>query len=70
MKDQLIPIIRIVLYAIAGRLSAGGWLPPDIAAMIPSPEIIEIASGLVIGIATFGWYWFSRARAALRRIGR
>lgn len=70
MKDQLIPIIRIALYAIAGRLSAGGWLPPDIAAMIPSPEIIEIASGVVMGLVTFAWYWFSRARAALRRIGR
>ncbi len=70
MKDQLVPIIRIALFAIAGRLSAGGWLPPDIAAMIPSPEIIEIAAGVVMAVGTFAWYWFSRARAALARLGR
>lgn len=66
MKDELAPIIRIGLYAIAGRLSAGGWLPPDVAAMIPSPEIVQIASGIIVGAVTFAWYWVSKARAALR----
>lgn len=70
MSDELAPIIRICLYAIAGRLSAGGWLPAEAAAMIPSPEIVEIASGAVIGAATFVWYWVSKARKALRNIAR
>lgn len=70
MKDELAPIIRIGLYAVAGRLSAGGWLPPDVAAMIPAPEIVEIVSGAIIGAATFAWYWVSKARAALKRVAK
>lgn len=70
MKDELAPIVRIGLYAIAGRLSAGGWLPPDVAAMIPAPEIVEIVSGAIIGAATFAWYWVSKARAALKRVAK
>ncbi len=70
MKDELAPIIRIGLYAVAGRLSAGGWLPPEVAAMIPSPDIVQIATGAVVGAATFAWYWVSKARAALREAVR
>ena len=70
MKDELAPIIRIGLYAIAGRLSAGGWLPEDVAAMIPAPEMVEVATGVVIGAVTFAAYWFSKARAALKKVLR
>ena len=70
MKDELMPIIRIGLYAVAGRLSAGGWLPADAAAMIPSPEIVEIVAGVIMGVATFTWYWASKARAALIKLAR
>ena len=66
MKNELAPIIRIGLYAIAGRLSAGGWLSADVAAMIPAPEVVEAVTGLVLGAATFAWYWVSQARAALK----
>lgn len=70
MKDELAPIIRIGLYAVAGRLSAGGWLPADVAAMIPAPDVVEVVTGLVIGAITFAAYWFSKARAALREAGK
>ena len=66
MKNELAPIIRIGLYAIAGRLSAGGWLPADVAGMIPSPEVVEAVTGIVLGAGTFLWYWASQARAALK----
>ena len=68
MRDELAPIIRIALYAVAGRLSAGGWLSPDVAAMIPAPEVVEVVTGLAMGALTFAWYWVSKARAALREV--
>lgn len=65
MKSELTVFVRIALYAIAGRLSAGGWLPPEIADMIPSPEVVEAVTGLLIGAGAFVWYWVSNARKAL-----
>jgi hypothetical protein len=65
MKDEITVFVRIALYAIAGRLSAGGWLPADIAAMLPTPEVIEAVTGVLIGLGTLAWYHFSKARAVL-----
>ena len=65
MKDEIAVFVRIALYAIAGRLSAGGWLPADVAAMLPTPEVVEAVTGVVIGLGTVAWYYVSRARAAL-----
>ncbi len=65
MKAELTVFVRIALYALAGRLSAGGWLPPDIAAMLPTPEVVEAVTGLLVGAAALVWYWVSSARKAL-----
>ena len=65
MKDEIAVFVRIALYAIAGRLSAGGWLPADVAAMLPTPEVVEAVTGVVIGLGTLAWYHVSKARAAL-----
>ena len=65
MRDEIAVFVRIALYAIAGRLTAGGWLPADIAAMLPTPEVVEAVTGGLIGLATLAWYGASKARAAL-----
>lgn len=66
MKDELAVFVRIALYAVAGRLTAGGWLPADVQPELVSPAMVEAATGILIGAVTFGWYWVSRARAALK----
>lgn len=66
MKNELTVFVRIGLYALAGRATAGGWLSADIAAMLPAPEVVEAVTGLIIGAGTFAWYWASKARAALK----
>jgi hypothetical protein len=65
MKDEIAVFVRIALYAVAGRLTAGGWLPADVAAMLPTPEVVEAVTGVLIGVGTLAWYHFSKARAAL-----
>ena len=53
-------IIRIVLYIIAGRLAAGGWLPQDVADVVSSdPEfigLIEAAVSSAIAGLTVTWW--------------
>lgn len=66
MKDEIAVFVRIGLYAVAGRLTAGGWLPPEFQPELVSPAVVEAATGLLLGAATFGWYWASKARAALK----
>lgn len=70
MKDELAVFVRIALYAVAGRLTAGGWLPPDVAAMLPAPDVVQAVTGLLVGAVTFAFYWASKARAALRGAAR
>jgi hypothetical protein len=65
MKDELAVFVRIALYALAGRLTAGGWLPADIAAMLPSPDVVQAVTGALIGVGTLLWYRVSAARKAL-----
>lgn len=65
MKSELTVFVRIALYALAGRLSAGGWLPAEVAAMLPTPEVVEAVTGLLIGAGALVWYWVSNARKAL-----
>lgn len=68
MKAGLLVYVRIALYVLAGRLVAGGWLPPELVPDFASPVVVEmIAGGLVAGLALL-WYWLSAARAALRRV--
>ena len=68
MREELVVFVRIGLYALAGRLPAGGWLPTDVADMLAAPGVAEAAVGLGVGAITFAWYWFSRARAALKKV--
>lgn len=65
MKVELTVFVRIALYALAGRLSAGGWLPTEVAAMLPTPEVVEAVTGLLVGAGALVWYWVSNARKAL-----
>lgn len=65
MKDELIVIVRIALYIVAGKAMAGGWLPAELHPEVMAPHTVEAVTGLVIAAFTFVWYWFSRARAAL-----
>ena len=66
MKQELAPLARIALYVIAGRLTAGGWLPPDMQPELVSPAMVEAMIGLVVFAITYVWYWFSQARTALK----
>lgn len=44
--------VRVVLYIIAGRLSAGGWLPHDAPIMFTDPALVEALSGIVLAVMT------------------
>lgn len=65
-NGELAVFVRIALYAVAGRLTAGGWLPEDVAAMLPAPDVVQAVTGLLVGVVTFAFYWVSQARKALR----
>ena len=66
MKDELIVFVRIAVYAMAGRLAAGGWLPEDVARMVASPETVEAVVAVLLGAGALFWYYLSKARKALR----
>ncbi|MCU0909781.1 MAG: hypothetical protein MUE98_00105 [Rhodobacteraceae bacterium] len=70
MKDELIVMVRIGLYVLAGRLAAGGWLPPGADAHLTSPEAVETVVALIVGAGALLWYLGSRARAALKGLRR
>jgi hypothetical protein len=71
MKQELAPLIRIALYVVAGRLTAGGWLPAELQPEIVSPAVVEAVLGVGVFAVTYVWYWFSEARKALRAaVGR
>lgn len=53
MKSELTVILRIFLYAIAGRLTAGGWLPEGAA---ENPEFIEAVLGVLMFAGTAIWW--------------
>jgi hypothetical protein len=65
MKAELAVFVRIALYIIAGRVTAGGWLPADLQPELVSPAVIEAVTGLIIAGGTVLWYRVSQARAAL-----
>lgn len=66
MKQELAPLARILLYTLAGRLAAGGWLPPEAHNELLSPEMTELLGGVLVAVGAYLWYWFSQARAALK----
>lgn len=70
MQAGLIVYVRIALYMVAGRLVAGGWLPPELVPEFVSPVVVEMVAGALIAAGTVVWYWFSRARAALIEVVR
>lgn len=63
---EIMVFVRIGLYIIAGKALSGGWLPAEAAEYIKSPEVVEVVTGLVIAAGTVGWYWKSKAHAALK----
>ncbi|MGL4634924.1 MAG: hypothetical protein ACRCWF_02995 [Beijerinckiaceae bacterium] len=63
---ELAVFVRIGLYIISGRLMAGGWLPPELQVEIVGPAMVEAATGAVVAAGALAWYYFSKARAALR----
>ncbi len=66
MKSELVVLVRIGLYIVAGKAMAGGWLPPELHPEIVAPHTIEAVTGALIALGAFLWYWFSQARAALK----
>ena len=65
-RKQLAPIARIMLFTLAARLSAGGWLPPEAASMLhTSPALVELGIAALLWIGTFWAYLRSQARRAL-----
>lgn len=66
MKDELIVFVRISMYILAGRLAAGGWLPPELQTELVSPGVVEAVTGLILAAGALVWYWVSKARAALK----
>lgn len=71
IKDDLVVWVRIALYMLAGRLTAGDFLPPEMVPQlvkeIATPQAAEAALGIILGAATTVWYFFSKARAALKQ---
>ena len=68
MRDELIVLVRIGLFILAGRGVAGGWLPDDVAAQLTDPAVVELVAGALLGLVSLIWYWQSRARKALRGV--
>lgn len=66
MKGELVVFVRIALYALAGWLVAGGWLPDDMKSQLTDPAAVEAVSGVLVALAALVWYWVSKARQALR----
>ena len=63
---KLTPFVRYALMILAGRLAAGGWMPPDVAAEIAyDPAVVEVATAGIVAIVTALWYLWSRSRKAL-----
>lgn len=58
--------VRIALYLLAGWLTAGGWIPEEAQILFTDPAIVEMATGLIVGIGTLLWYIYSKARKALK----
>ena len=57
---------RYLLLTIGARLSAGGWLPPEVAAEMSSdPALVEFLSGVFIEVVAVLWFAMSRARKAI-----
>jgi len=70
MKNELAPIIRILLFSIAARLTAGGWLPPQAASIITTdPVFVELGVAALLWLGTFWAYLRSQARKALNYLG-
>ena len=70
LNAGLVVYVRIALYVIAGRLVAGGWLPPELVPDFVSPVVVEMVAGALVAGVALVWYWFSRARAALIEVVR
>lgn len=62
MTEDLTVILRLFLYAIAGRLTAGGWLPAEYAELLQSPQFIEAVTGVVLFLATAAWWKVAKRR--------
>jgi len=61
------PFIRYGLIALASWLARGGWLPEDVARdFATDPAVVELVTGLCVGIGTLAWYLYSRSRKALK----
>jgi hypothetical protein len=67
LNAGLLVYVRIALYVIAGRLVAGGWLPPELVPEFVSPVVVEMVAGVLVAGVALVWYWFSRARAVLAK---
>ena len=67
MKDELLVFVRIALYTISGFGLRGGWLPAEVASVLPNPEVVEAVTSLLLSVFALTWYHFSKARAALIR---
>lgn len=66
MTKELAPIVRILLFSLAARLTAGGWLPPEAATvMTTDPAMVELGVALLLWVGTFWAYLRSQARKAL-----
>lgn len=66
MTKELAPIIRIMLFSLAARLTASGWLPPQAANIIATdPVFVEMGIAAVLWLGTFWVYLRSEARKAL-----
>lgn len=65
-KDELIVFVRIGLYILSGALVSKGVFTKDVANQFNDPMLIEAVTGLLIGAGSLVWYWFSRARKAIK----
>jgi len=59
---ELQPIIRIVLRYAIGALIVNGSIGTEGGAVLLDPVNLEVIAGVVMMLATEGWYWFAKRR--------
>lgn len=56
MKQDVQPLIRILMYVASGYLLSGSVDREMLAELMQSPAVIEAIAGVVVGGGALGWW--------------